>query len=171
MKKTVKLLVFAALLSFFAVNTNAQKTVKLGHFNSRDLIQKMPDYAKAQDTLNQEMEKLRAELAEMQQEVERLSNDFEAKKNQLSDLLKQTKEKEIKDAYSRYQNHQANGQQLLSNREAELTANIYQKVKTAAENVAKANKYDYVFESNGVLWYASDSDDITALIEKELGLK
>ena len=171
MKKAVQLLVFAALLSFFAVNTNAQKAVKLGHFNSRDLIQKMPDYARAQDTLNQEMTKLRTELSEMQQEIERLSAEYDAKKDQLSDLLKQTKEKEIKDAYTRYQSHQSNGQQLLANKESELTDAIYQKIKKAAENVAKTNKFDYIFEANQVLWYAGDSDDITPLIEKELGIK
>lgn len=171
MKKVVKLLVFAAIVTFAAVNVNAQKAVKLGHFNSKDLIQKMPDYEQAQNTLKDYVEQLRGDMEAMQKEVERLSAEYQAKKDQLSDLLKQTKEKEIQDAYNRMQTFNANSQQEVSAKEAELTEAIYNKVKTAAENVAKANKYDYIFESNGILWYAGDSDDVTSLIEKELGLK
>lgn len=171
MKKTVKLLVLAAVLVFAAAGVNAQRTVKLGHFSSKELIQKMPDYEKAQNTLKEEMEKLRGEVEEMQKEVERLSSEYQSKRDQLSDLLKQTKEKEIQDAYNRLQTFQANSQQVLSNKESELTEAIYNKVKVAAENVAKAGKYDYIFEANGILWYASDSDNVTSLIEKELGLK
>ena len=171
MKKAVKLLVIAALFTFAAVSTNAQKAVKLGHFNSNDLIQKMPDYEQAQNTLKGYVEDLRTEMDGMQKEVERLSAEYQAKKDQLSDLLKQTKEKEIQDAYNRLQAFQANSQQEVSAKEAELTKAIYDKVKKAAESVAKAGKYDYIFEANGILWYAGDSDDVTPLIDKELGLK
>ncbi|MBR1626600.1 MAG: OmpH family outer membrane protein, partial [Bacteroidales bacterium] len=165
------LLIFAALFTFAAFSADAQKPVKLGHFNSKDLIQKMPDYEQAQNTLKEEMDKLRSDMEEMQKEVERLSTEYQAKRDQLSDLLKQTKEKEIQDAYNRLQTFQANSQQVLANKEAELTEAIYNKVKAAAGNVAKAGKYDYIFESNGILWYAGDSDDVTSLIEKELGLR
>ncbi len=171
MKKVVKLLVFVAIVTFAMVNVNAQKAVKLGHFNSKDLIQKMPDYEQAQNTLKDYVEQLRGDMEAMQKEVERLSAEYQAKKDQLSELLRQTKEKEIQDAYNRMQTFNANSQQDVAAKEAELTEAIYNKVKTAAESVAKANKYDYIFESNGILWYAGDSDDVTSLIEKELGLK
>ena len=171
MKKVVKLLVFVAIVTFAMVNVNAQKAVKLGHFNSKDLIQKMPDYEQAQNTLKDYVEQLRGDMEAMQKEVERLSAEYQAKKDQLSELLRKTKEKEIQDAYNRMQTFNANSQQDVAAKEAELTEAIYNKVKTAAESVAKANKYDYIFESNGILWYAGDSDDVTSLIEKELGLK
>ncbi len=170
MKKAVKLLVVVAMFSFAAVNVNAQKAVKLGHFNSSELIQSMPDYEQAKKTLEDFFQELRATGEEMQKEVERLNSEYQAKKDQLSDLLKQTKEKEIQDAYSRLQNFQANGQQEISAKETELMTAIQKKVKDAAANVAKNGKYDYIFESNGILWYAGDSDDVTQLMKKELGL-
>lgn len=97
-----------AIFIFGAANANAQKAVKLGHFNSRDLIQKLPDYTRAQDTLKAYVESLRGDLESMQKEVERLSSEYQAKKDQLSDLLKANKEKEIQDAYSRLQTFQSN---------------------------------------------------------------
>ncbi|MBQ7984636.1 MAG: OmpH family outer membrane protein [Bacteroidales bacterium] len=170
MKKAIKLLTLAALFTFFAANTYAQRAVKLGHFNSKDLIVKMPDYDKAQNTLKEYMEQLNTELESMVKEYQRLESEYMAKKDQLSDLLKQNKEKELNDAAQRIQAFRSNSQVEMSNKEAELTEEIYNKVKQAAESVAKENKYDYIFESNGILWYAGDSDDVTSLISKKLGL-
>lgn len=170
MKKVFQLLALTALFVLGTGVANAQKTVKLGHFNSKDLIQKMPDYEQAQNTLKDYVEQLRTEMESMQKEFERLSSEYQAKRDQLSDLLKQNKEKEINDAYQRIQTFQANSQQEIAAKEAELTEAIYQKVKVAAEGVAKDNKYDYIFESNGILWYAGESDDVTGLISKKLGL-
>lgn len=171
MKKAIKLLALAFVLTFSVGNVTAQKNVKLGHFSSKDLIQKMPEYSAAQDTLKAFVEQLRGDLESMQKEFDNLSADYQAKKDQLSNLLKQNKEKELQDAYTRIQTFQANSQQEISSKEAELTEAIYKKVKQAAEQVASENHYDYIFESNGILWYASDSEDVTSLIEKKLNLK
>jgi outer membrane protein len=171
MKKTaVKLLVLAVLFSLTSV-TFAQKAVKIGHFNSSDLIKKMPEYAAAQDTLKAYANEIQSELENMQKEVENLSNDYQAKKDQLSALLKSNKEKEINDAYTRMQTFRTNSETDIQNKQADLTQKIFDKVKVAAAKVAKDNHYDYIMESNGVLWYSNDSDDVTSLLEKELKLK
>jgi len=45
---------------------------------------------------------------------------------------------------------------------------IVEKIKAAVAEVASENGYTYIFESNGILWYSTDSDDITSLLEAKL---
>jgi Skp family chaperone for outer membrane proteins len=45
---------------------------------------------------------------------------------------------------------------------------IVEKIKAAVAEIATENGYTYIFESNGILWYAAESDDITSLLEKKL---
>lgn len=170
-KRTIQLLVLAVLFSLTSATVSAQKSVKIGHFNSSELIKKMPEYAAAQDTLKAYANEIQSELDNMQKEVERLSSDYNANKDQLSALLKSNKEKEINDAYTRMQTFRSNSETDIQNKQADLTQKIFDKVKVAAAKVAKDNHYDYIMEGNGVLWYSNDSDDVTSLLEKELKLK
>lgn len=171
MKNAVRVLALTVLLTFSFGNAEAQKASKFGHFSSQDLIQKMPEYTAAQDTLKNYVEQLRTDLESMQKEFDNLQADYQAKKDQLSNLLKQNKEKELQDAYTRIQTFQANSQQEINTKQNELMNSIMDKVRNAVEQVAKENHYDYIFESNGILWYSNDSDDVSSLIEKKLNLK
>ncbi|MDO5760031.1 MAG: OmpH family outer membrane protein [Bacteroidota bacterium] len=171
MKKAIQLLSLCFVLAFTINTSFAQRALKVGHFNASELIRKMPDYDSAQNQLQTYATQLRTELDAMQKEYERMVAEYEAKQDQLSDLLKQNKQKEIQDIYSRIYTFRENSQAELSSKEQELIQAIYEKVRVATENVAKANKYDYIIEKNGILWYATDNDDVTALIEKELGLR
>lgn len=171
MKKTIQLLVLVFVLTFTFSTSFAQRALKVGYFNSAELIKKMPDYDSAQNQMQSYATQLRTELEAMQKEVDRMQAEYEAKQDQLSDLLKQNKQKEIQDAYYRLQAFQQNSQADLASKQEELIQKIYEKVREAASVVAKNNKYDFIMEEGGLLWYANDNDDVTSLIEKQLGLK
>ncbi len=171
MKRTIQLLVLCLVLAFSFNTSFAQRALKIGHFNSDELIRKLPDYDSAQNELKLFADQLSTELESMQKELERMQAEYEAKQDQLSDLLKQNKQKELQDAYTRFQTFRQNSSAEINTKQTELIQKIYEKVRAAAEAVAKANKFDYIIEENGALWYANDSDDVTSLIEKQLGIK
>jgi outer membrane protein len=53
----------------------------------------------------------------------------------------------------------------------ELTSPIIEKARKAVEDVATENSYTYVFNSTeGLLLYATPSDDITDLVKAKLGI-
>lgn len=171
MKRTIQLLTLVFALSLTIGSSYAQKTLKIGHFKSAELIQKMPEYDSAQTKLQAYSVQIQGELESMVKEVERMQAEYESKADQLSDLLKQNKQKEIQDAYNRCQTFRQNSTVEIQAKQEELINQIFEKVRKAAQEVAKANKFDYILEENSVLWYATDSDDVTSLIEKQLGLK
>ncbi len=170
MKKSL-ILLFAAMLAFSA-SAFAQKTIKLGHINSSELMQIMPGKDSAQAAFEAEVKVLEGELKAMQEELEKKYTDYQERKAQLSDLLRTTKEQELSDLQQRIQVYQQNAQKKLQEKEAELLQPIIDKAKQAISAVAKENGYTYIFDTSaGTLLYQQDSDDILSLVKKKLGLK
>jgi outer membrane protein len=108
----------------------------------------------------------------MQAELESKYTDYQANQATWSNIIRQTKEKEIQDMQIRLEDFNSQAQIDLRNKEDELTAPLIERARKAVEDVAKENGYTYVFNSTeGLLLYATPSDDIMSLVKKKLGLK
>ena len=160
-----------ALLAFGG-SAMAQKNIKLGHINSNDLMQIMPGRDTAMALLQKEVEDLQAEMEAMKKEYETQVNNYLAKKDQLSELIRKSKESDIQKMGERIETFQANAQKLLEERQEELLKPIVDRAKAAIEEVGKENGYTYIFDAGvGTVLYSQDSDDIMPLVKKKLGLK
>ena len=165
------IVVLIALLAFGG-SAMAQKNVKLGHINSNDLMQIMPGRDTAMALLQKEVEDLQAEMEAMKKEYETRVNDYLAKKDQLSELIRKTKESDIQAMGARIEEFQANAQKLLEERQEALLKPIVDRAKAAIEEVGKENGYTYIFDAGvGAVLYSQDSDDVMPLVKKKLGLK
>ena len=170
MKKAF-IVALVAMLAFGG-NAMAQKTIKLGHINSNELMQIMPGRDSAQAALQKEVEDLQAEFAAMQKEYETKLNDYMAKRDQLSELIRKSKESDLQAMASRIEEFQANAQKLLEERQEALLKPIVDRAKKAIEEVGRENGYTYIFDAGvGAVLYSQDSDDIMPLVKKKLGLK
>lgn len=85
--------------------------------------------------------------------------------------MRANKENEIRGVLERMEMFQQNAQVDLSNKQNELFTVVIDKIKAVVAEIAKENKFTYIFESNGILWYSEDSEDITPLLVKKMGLK
>ncbi|MBO4600275.1 MAG: OmpH family outer membrane protein [Bacteroidales bacterium] len=165
------IVVLVALLAFGG-SAMAQKNIKLGHINSNDLMQIMPGRDTAMNLLQKEVEDLQTELEAMKKEYETQVNNYLAKKDQLSELIRKSKESDIQKMGERIETFQANAQKLLEERQEELLKPIVDRAKAAIEEVGKENGYTYIFDAGvGAVLYSQDSDDIMPLVKKKLGLK
>ena len=141
------------------------------HLAASDLMKRMPEADSVQNVMKNYTAELESELKAMQSEYTRLVQEYEAKKDQLTDLLKANKENEIRGVMERMETFQQNAQIDLQNKQSELMNVLVEKIKGIVAEIAKENKYTYIFESNGILWYSEDSEDITPLLVKKMGLK
>ena len=165
------IVVLIALLAFGG-SAMAQKNIKLGHINSNDLMQIMPGRDTAMALLQKEVEDLQAEMEAMKKEYETRVNDYLAKKDQLSELIRKTKESDIQAMGARIEEFQANAQKLLEERQEALLKPIVDRAKAAIEEVGKETGYTYIFDAGvGAVLYSQDSDDVMPLVKKKLGLK
>jgi len=170
MKKT--LIAIVACLLAFGGNAMAQKNLKFGHINSNELMQIMPGRDSAQTVLQAEVEELENTLKAMQSEAEKRYNDYVANQAGWTELIRQTKQREIQDMAARIEEFQQNAQKQLQEREQELLKPVIDRAKQAIEDVAKEGGYTYILDSGtGALLYSQDSEDIMPLVKKKLGLK
>ncbi len=166
MKKTL-LFFFVALLLGTAMQ--AQKP-KLGHINSEEMMQIMPGRDTAQAVLEREMQDLQNTLADMQKELETRYTDYMNRKEGFSELIRNTKEKELQDMNSRVQEFAKNAERQMQERQAELIKPIVDRLKQAIADVAKEHGYSYIFDIQTLLYY-EDSDDVMPFVKQKLGLK
>ena len=170
MKKT--LIAIVACLSLFGGTAMAQKNVKLGHINSNDLMQIMPGRDSAQTVLQAEVQELEATLKSMQSELEKRYSDYMENQSGWTELIRNTKQREIQDMGTRIQEFQENAQKQLQQREQELLKPIIDRAKKAISDVAAEGNFTYIFDSGvSALLYEQDGEDIMPLVKKKLGLK
>lgn len=166
LKLIVVILVVAMSTSVFA-----QKAVKIGHINSNELLSAMPERAKIQKDLETYATDLRTTLETMRKEYETKIQEFQAKQDVMTDVIKNSKVKEITDLEKRITEFQQTAEADLQKKEQELLQPVIDKAKDAINTVAKENAYTYVLDSSvGVVLYSVEGDDILPLVKKKLGL-
>lgn len=168
MKTVSKLLLILGIVAF-SLNAEAQK---FGHIDFAKLYAVMPGLDSVQIKYKDYAEQLRKQIGTMQTELENKYADYKANSATMSSIIKETKEKEMSDLNERIQAFNTQAQQDLAAKESELTTPIIEKARKAVSDVAKEHNYAYIFNSaEGLLLYAQESDDVTALVKKKLGIK
>jgi len=76
----MKKLLFVLLMSGIVATGFSQQKIKLGHLNSNDLLEAMPEKANAQKTLQDYSKQLEDQLVAMQDELEKNTTSILKKK-------------------------------------------------------------------------------------------
>ncbi len=165
-KLTLVMLVVAMSTSVFA-----QKATKIGHINSNELLSAMPERAKIQKDLETYATDLRTTLETMRKEYETKIKDFQGKQDVMTEVIKNSKIKEITDLEKRITEFQQTAEADLQKKEEELLQPVIDKAKEAINTVAKEGSYTLVLDSSvGVVLYSVEGDDILPAVKKKLGL-
>ncbi len=167
----MKIVLVAALL-LSGANVFAQN-YKFGHINTNELFALMPERDSAQQILQNFAKELENQLEIMRVELNNKYNDYLNEQENLTDLIKQTKEQEINDLDQRIRGFETTAQQELQRKEAELFQPIYEKANNAIQEVAKENKFTYVFDlaARALIYFSEDSENIMPLVKKKLGIE
>ncbi len=159
----------------FVLSTSiyAQAGLKLGHINSQELLQAMPESDSAQAKLEKATKELQDQLEAMQVEFNKKYQDYVSKKDTYSDLIKQTKETDLQQMNQRIQQFQTNADQDLQKQRTEIFKPILDKANKAISEVAKENGFTYIFDisTGSVIFHSDNSLDILPLVKQKLKLK
>ena len=154
---------------FMAYSASAQQ--KFGHVDSDELLEMMPEKVEAEKQMEAFAKEFQGALESMAKEYESKVADYQAKEKDMTNLVKQSKVKEITDLERRIQEFQSQAQGEIQKKEQELLAPIIEKARKAIDAVATEKGYTYVFDnSSGVLLFAKDSENIMAEVKAKLGL-
>ena len=168
MKKA--LIIVMAVAAIGTGNIFAQSS-KIGHINSNDLLELMPEKAKAAQDVEAFAKQLESQLKTMSAEYQSKVTEYQNQQALMAEAVKQAKVQEITDLETRIQQFQQNAQSYLQQKENEILQPIIQKAKKAIEDVAKEKGYDYILDTGlGVVLFWETGDDILPLVKKKLGL-
>lgn len=170
---TMRLYLFTVFFLIFGLNfVNGQR---FGYIDTDFVLNKMPEYKKAQDEINQLSEAWEKEIQEMAKKIEAMYNDLQAEQVLLTEDMKkertgsiQKKEAELKE----YQKKVFGFGGLFFLKKQELIKPIQDKVWDAVDKVAKQNNLAIVFDKAGelVMIYTDPRYDYTDFVLDELGL-
>jgi len=168
----MKRLTLIASLLILITGAGFAQNIKLGHLNSDELIQSLPEY----DSATVKLEKFRQDLVNalelMTVELNNKSDAYNKESKNLTDLVKQTKEQELVDLNRRIQQFQQDAQEQLQSRQIELFNPLYTRVEQAIKDVAKENGFVYIFNVAGLLYFDdTKSTNILSMVKTKLGVK
>lgn len=165
------------LITFFFLifGLNFVNAQRFGYIDTDFVLNKMPEYKKAQDEIDQLSAAWEKEVQDMAKKIEGMYSAYQAEQVLLTEEMKterttaiQKKEAELKD----YQKKVFGFGGLFFLKKQELIKPIQDKVWDAVDKVAKQNNLAIVFDKAGelVMIYTDPRFDYTDFVLDELGL-
>ena len=150
----------------------AMAQAKFGHVNTQEIIQAMPEYTKAKGEIDALQAQYEADLKSMQDELQKKGEAFEKEQATLPDNIKQRRQQELQDMYTKIQQSFQDNQQALQKASGEKMQAIQTKVLDAIKAIGQAGGYVYIMENNSLPYISTTlSTDVTAQVKTKLGLK
>jgi outer membrane protein len=168
MKKFI-ICAICALCGFTTANAQA----KFGHVNTQEIIQAMPEYTKAKGEIDALQAQYEADLKSMQDELQKKGDAFEKEQATLPENIKNRRQQELQDMYTKIQQSFQDNQQALQKASSEKMQAITTKVLDAIKTVGQNGGYVYIMEMGAGIPYISTtlSTDVTAQVKTQLGIK
>lgn len=170
MKILSKVFLLVALVS---IGTFASaQNLKIGYIDSNEIMGMMPERDTIENKLVNFEKQLENELRAMANEYQTKLGEYQNNLATMSNLIRQSKEKELTDLQTRIQDFQQNADVDYGERRNELLTPLINKVKKAIEDVGKENSYTYIIDSaTGVLLHiGTGADNVTAKVKAKLGI-
>lgn len=161
------------LLLVFVLGTAlfAQQPAKFGHIDTNELLRLMPGRDSAQVQLERYARELESTFVAMQNEFQTKYTDYLEKQSTFSELIRQSRERELTSLQERIQEFQESAQQDLVEQENRLLSPIIEKARNAISEVASENDYTYIFDTSmGFLLHWESGDNIMPKVQAKLGL-
>ncbi len=160
--------VFVSALTSSGARAEAASDLKFGYIDLQKAIQETSTGKKAKKELEKELTTKREELAKKEANVKKMQEDFEKKKNILTDEVKQAKAAELQQEVMKFRDLFGQSQLNMQKKEQELTRPILEKLQDIIEKVAKEGGYTMILEKSeqSVLW-AKKEIDLTDEVVKQ----
>jgi len=167
--------IYFITIFFLIFGLNFVNAQRFGYIDTQFILDKMPDYKKAQDEINQLSQAWEKEVQDMQKKIEGMYAALQAEQVLLTEEMKKEridairkKEAEMKE----YQKKVFGFEGLFFLKKQELIKPIQDKVWDAVDKVCKENNLAIMFDKAGelVMIYTDPRHDYTDFVLDQLGL-
>ncbi|HET7153529.1 MAG TPA: OmpH family outer membrane protein [Candidatus Kapabacteria bacterium] len=167
----------AMLLTYGFFSPSMLDSTRVGYIESEEITKKFPDFQEAQQRVDAAANAWKKEFEGMQSSLRMKEDSLEKYRLIWSAPEKLNMERDISDLKGKIQDYWTHkfgpGNSEYTQLDDETMRPIYQKIFAAVQDVAKENKYDYVFDKTGevLLLYANSNHDLTRDVMDKLGIK
>jgi Skp family chaperone for outer membrane proteins len=165
----MKKIFLTLVLLFSATILLAQKNQRIAYIDMEYILENVPEYLEAQNTLDAKIQKWRKKLDTQARYIEVLKTDLANEKAILTKDLIEEKEEEISLKQEELRRLESlyfgpNGDMFLVRKQ--LVKPVQDQVYNAIQNIAKRKKYDFVFDKSSdlVMLYSNKNYDISELV-------
>lgn len=172
MKRILFLLLPALLLT---AGANGQsRGIRIGYIDMEYILKSVPDYAEAKNQLEQKAQGWKQEIASKQNDINKLKETLKTERVLLTKELIEEREEEIgfqEKELLDYQQKRFGPTGDLVTQKAVLIKPIQDQVFTAAQDIAEAKKYDFIFDKSSdlTMLFAAKKFDISDQVIRVLG--
>jgi len=164
MKKHIFLLLI--MMSISSIVHAQSRGVKIGYIDMEYILQNIPDYNEAKNQLEQKAQKWKQEIETKKNEITRLKELLATERVLLTKELLEEREEEISFQEKElldYQEKRFGPKGDLTIQKAVLAQPVQDQVFNAAQDIAEAKKYDFIFDktSDLTILFAAKRYDIS----------
>jgi outer membrane protein len=147
--------------------------LKIGIFNSQEVITIMPEYNTAMSELENLNLKYQTEGKKLQEELEKKYQEYASTAETLEPAIRQYKETELTRLQQSIQEFAANAESTLKKKQQELMMPIITKINQAIKKVGDENNFTYIIDNaaNSVPYVSPKADNVLPLIKKALNIQ
>ena len=166
----VKLKIFVSIFLFSVLFATAQRNQqRIAYIDMEYILENVPEYLDAQNTLDSKVTKWRGELDKLTRYIEKLKTDLANERAILTQDLIQEKEDEITLKQEELRRLESlyfgpNGDMFLLRKQ--LVKPVQDQVYNSVQNIATRRNYDFVFDKSSelVMLYSNKKHDISELV-------
>lgn len=164
------------VLLFVATIVVAQKTQRIAYIDMEYILQNVPEYLEAQNSLDAKVEKWKSRLDKEARHIEVLKTDLANEKTILTEDLVVEREEDItikQESLRRLESLYFGPNGDMYNLRKQLIQPVQDQVYNAIQTIAKRKKYDFVFDKSSelVLLYSNKKNDISELVLKLINIE
>ena len=168
-----KLLFILVVLITFSSNAQTARGVKIGYIDMEYILEKVPDYAEANNQLEQKAQKWKQEIEVKKTEITKLKDALKTERVLLTKELIEEREEEIAHLDKElldYQEKRFGPKGDLIIQKSVLVKPIQDQIFTIVQDVAEQRKYDFIFDKSSdlTMLFAAQKYDISDFVVKKL---
>ena len=160
--------ILVAILIALPVTVMAQ--VKIGVIDLQALVTESPEFAEAQNTLKASSEKYQADLKSLQEEGQRVLDEYNKLKEDATTpaAMLERREQSLREMQQKIQQTAQTYHQRLQQQQQELMAPIVDKVQKAAQAVGQEQGLTCILPSEALIYMSTDVVDVNPLVKAKL---
>lgn len=162
----IKVLFLLTIVSMLSFQASAQRGVRIGYIDTEYILQNVPEYTEATSQLESKVQKWKGEIETKLKTVEQKRTDLNNEKVLLTKELIEEREEDITFEEKEVLDYQQkrfgpNGDLMIQKRQ--LMQPIQDQIFQAVQDIAKAKKYDFVFDKSAdvVMLYSAERFDMS----------